>query len=195
VDVIEAGELFEGVIPVFKPHFLKLRETSPEMLTHEGGFFGQILWLVRERHAEPGAFRRTLEQVVSHLEEMPASERTRWIEFLSYILALVYHARSADEQPELRDVVDRSVQTDPHRKEFSKMGQTIAEMYIDQGKQQGELAMARTTLLLLLRKRFKRLPRRMESRVRATTNLRELETWLANFANATTLTDVGIPLE
>jgi hypothetical protein len=125
---------------------------------------------------------------------MPASERTRWIEFLSYILALVYHARSAEEQPELREVVDRSVQTDPHRKEFSRMGQTIAEMYIDQGKQQGELAMARTPTAPA-RKRFKRLPRRIESRVRATTNLRELETWLANFANATTLTDVGIPLE
>jgi hypothetical protein len=59
---------------------------------------------------------------------LSAEDRTRWVEFLSYIVALVYHARSADEQLELRDVVDRSVQTDPHRKEYTKMGQTIAEM-------------------------------------------------------------------
>jgi hypothetical protein len=91
--------------------------------------------------------------------------------------------------------VDQSVQTDPHRKEYAKMGQTIAEMYIDQGKQQGELAMARATLLRLLRKRFKKLPRKVESRIAATTNLHDLEAWLDNFANATALVDVGIPLD
>jgi hypothetical protein len=195
VDVVAAGELFEPMIPAFKPHFLNLRDTSPETLVGDGGFFGQVLWLIRERNAEPALFRRTLEGVLSHLEQMPAAERTRWVEFLSYILALVYHARSADEQPELHDVVDRSVQTDPHRKEYSRMGQTIAEMYIDRGKQQGELAMARATLLRQLRKRFKKLPRKVQSRIAATTNLHDLETWLDNFANATTLVDVGIPLD
>jgi len=75
------------------------------------------------------------------------------------------------------------------------MGQTIAEMYIDRGKQQGELAMARATLLRQLRKRFKKLPRKVQSRIAATTNLHYLETWLDNFANATTLVDVGIPLD
>jgi hypothetical protein len=191
VDVIEAGTLFEPMIPAFKPHFLNLREASPEMLAHEGGFFGQILWLIRERRAEPTTFRRTLEQVVGRLEEMSASERARWIEFLSYIVALVYHARSAEEQAELRDVVDRSVQTDPHRKEFKKMGQTIAEMY----EQQGAVRNARTTLLRLLRKRFKKVPRKMESRVKAATQLRELDEWLDKFATAVTLEDVGIPLD
>jgi hypothetical protein len=168
-DVVEAGEIFEAMIPAFKPHFLNLRETSPEMLVREGGFFGQVLWLIRERSAEPALFRRTLEEVISHLEQMPAAERTRWVEFLSYILALVYHARSADEQPQLRDVVDRSVQTDPHRKEYTKMGQTIAEMYIEQGREKGEIDRTRTILLRLLRKRFKKLPRRVKARVSAAT--------------------------
>src|SRR5262249_18817882 len=65
--------------------------------------------------------------------------------FLS--LALVYHAHSVEEQPELLDVVDRSVQTDSHRKEFAKMGLKIAEWYIEKGRVEGEqkgaLAMAR----------------------------------------------------
>jgi hypothetical protein len=135
-----------------------------------------------------------LEQVISRLEDMPTLERTRWIEFLSYILALVYHARSVEEQAELREVVDQSVGTDPHRKEFTKMGQTIAEMYIDQGKQLGELAMARETVLRLLGKRFKKLPRKVKSRIAATTNLQDLKTWLDNILDAETLDDVGIPL-
>lgn len=194
VDVIEAGELFRTMIPAFKPHFLNLRDTAPERLRQDGGFFGQILWLIRERHAEPATFRRTLEQVVSRLEEMPTSERTRWIEFLSYILALVYHARRAEEQPELREVADQSVRIDPHRKELTKMGQPIAEMYIDQGKQQGELAMARENVLRLLRKRFKKIPRKVASRIAATTNVQDLKTWLDNILDAETLDDVGIPL-
>jgi hypothetical protein len=71
------------------------------------------------------------------------------------------------------------------------MGQTIAEMY----EQQGAILHWRTTLLRLLRKRFKKVPRKVESRVRAATQLRELEAWLDNFATAATLEDVGIPLD
>jgi hypothetical protein len=125
----------------------------------------------------------------------PATERTRWVEFLSYILALVYHARSADEQPELRDVVDHHVQSDPHRKEFAKMGQTIAEMYIDQGKQQGELLKARKILRRQLHKRFKKVPRKVEARIAAATSMQELDMWLDNVLDAETLAEVGIPLD
>ena len=74
------------------------------------------------------------------------------------------------------------------------MGQTIAEMYIEQGKQQGGLAMAQETLLCLLRKRFKKLPRKVESRIAATTNVQDLKTRLVKILNAETLDDVGIPL-
>jgi len=41
----------------------------------------------------------------------------RWIEFLSCIVALVYHARNESEHPELREVVDGAIQTDPLRRE------------------------------------------------------------------------------
>jgi hypothetical protein len=95
--------------------------------------------------------------------------------------------------------VDRTVQTDPHRKEYTKMGRTIAEMYIDQGKQQGkqqgELAALQATLMRQLRRRFKKVPRKVETRIAATTSIEELGTWLDNFANAETFADVGIPLE
>jgi hypothetical protein len=46
-----------------------------------------------------------------------------------------------------------------------------------------------------LRKRFKRLPREIEARVKATTNFADLQTWLDNFVNAPTLADVGVPAE
>jgi hypothetical protein len=201
-DLIREGQRFQRLIPTFQPHFLNLRETAPETLTREGGFFGQVLWLIRERHRDAATFRRTLEEVLTHLEQMAPAERTRWVEFLSYILALVYHARNGSEQPSLREVVDRTVQTDSHRQEFVKMGQTIAEMLKDEGRLEGEiqgrqqeaLATRRAILLRLLRKKFKKVPRKVAARIAATTNLQELETWLDNIIEAATLADVGIPL-
>ncbi len=194
-DLIEAGALFQDKIPTFKPHFLNLRDTSRENLANEGGFFGQVLLLIRERHAEPAVFRQTLEEVVTRLEQMPAADRNRWVDFLSYIVALVYHERGEDEHPELREVVDRSIQTDPHRQEYTKMGRTIAEMYMDQGRATEALKRSRTILLRQLRKRFKKVPRKVEARIAVAADIRELETWLDNFANAATLADVGIPLD
>jgi hypothetical protein len=197
-DLVEAGALFEDMIPAFKPRFLNLRGTSREKLVNEGGFFGQVLLLIRERHTEPAVFQRTLQEVVTRLEQMPTAERNRWVQFLSYIEALVYHARGEHEQPKLREVVDRSIKTDPHRQEYTKMGRTIAEMYMDQGEQRGELKgelkRARTTLLRQLRKRFKKIPRKVEARI-AAADIRDLETWLDNILDAKTLAEVAIPLD
>ncbi len=194
-DLIEAGVLSDDKIPGATPRFLNLRDTAPETLTREGGFFGQVLRLIRDRHANLAQFRQTLEEVVTNLEAMPDEERNRWVQFLSYIEALVYHARRENEQPDLRDVVDRSIQTDPHRQEYTKMGRTIAEMYMDRGREEGELKYARATLLRLLRKRFKKVPRKVESRIASAANLHELNAWLDRLLNAHKLEDVGIPVE
>jgi hypothetical protein len=107
----------------------------------------------------------------------------------------VYHARSEEEQPELREIVDSAVQADPHRQEYRIMGRTIAEMYMDQGRIEGELQGVRRILLRQLRKRFKRVARKVEARIAATTNMQELETWLDNLVNAETLAQVGISLD
>jgi hypothetical protein len=172
--------------------------TSREKLVNEGGFFGQVLLLIRERHAETSLFQRTLDEVLTRLEQMPAAERNRWVEFLSYIVALVYHARGENEQAQLREVVDRSIQTDPHRQEYTKMGRTIAEMYMDQGEQRGELKGelkgAKATLLRQLRRRFKKVPRKIEARI-AAADIRDLQTWLDNILDVKTLAEVGIPLD
>jgi hypothetical protein len=90
--------------------------------------------------------------------------------------------------------VPNSVQTDPHLKAWTNMGRTIAEMYMDQGRLEGALDRTRTILLRMLRKRFKKVPRKLATRIAATTNMHELETWLDNILDAATLTEVGIPL-
>jgi hypothetical protein len=83
------------------------------------------------------------------------------------------------------------------------MTKTIAEMLKDEGrdegrregKQQGALAEGRAILLRQLRKRFKKVPHKVEARIKAATNLQELESWLDNIVDAATLAEGGIPLD
>jgi hypothetical protein len=42
---------FDRSHPALKPLFLNLRGMSREKLVNEGGFFGQVLLLIGERHA------------------------------------------------------------------------------------------------------------------------------------------------
>jgi hypothetical protein len=190
-DMVEAGELFADVIPEFKPLFLNLRDTADESLMREGGFFGQVLRLIKQRKAEPEVFRRVLEEVVGSLEKMSGPDSTRWRDFLYYIHVLMYHSRSGEEQNELNGVIDRSIEEASHQKENTKMGRTIAEVVEERGMING----LRTTLLRLLRKRFKKVPRQVEAHVADTTSVRELNTWLDNVLDAKTLADVGIPMD
>ena len=108
-DVVDAGGLFADMIPEFKPLFLNLRDTAEETLMHEGGFFGRVLRLIKQRNAEPEAFRRVLEEVVVSLERMSGPDSMRWRDFLHYIHVLLYHSRNVEEQHELGDVIDRSI--------------------------------------------------------------------------------------
>jgi hypothetical protein len=88
---------------------------------------------------------------------------------------------------------------------YAKKWHTIGDLYKDEdqaegraggfreGKKTGALETTRTILLRQLRKRFKGVPRKVEARIAATTNLQELQSWLDNFAHAVTLADVVIP--
>jgi hypothetical protein len=79
------------------------------------------------------------------------------------------------------------------------MSRTIAESFIEQGRVEGllkgRLKQSRSTLLMLLKKQFKKVPAKMKARIASTTDLHQLKTWLVSFVNAKSLEDVGIPLD
>jgi len=64
---------------------------------------------------------------------MATDERLRWLELLSYLLALVYHVRDPAERPGLQETIETSVAADEHRKELSNMGRTIADELKEEG--------------------------------------------------------------
>src|SRR5437879_3766994 len=78
-DLIEMGERFAPRAPALNPLFINLGGMEPGTLESEGGFFGQVLRLVRQRRARPGEFQALLAEVVHRLEAMPQTQRVRWL--------------------------------------------------------------------------------------------------------------------
>jgi hypothetical protein len=119
---------------------------------------------------------------------MPQAERRRWLELLSYIMALVYHVREPSEWPSLQQAIEASVQTDEHRQEVIEMRRTIA----DELKEEGAIKKSQQTLIRLLKRRFGDVPDELSSAIRATNDPEQLDEWLDRFATAETLDEVGI---
>ena len=119
---------------------------------------------------------------------MPATERLRWLELLSYVMALVYHVREPSEWPGLQNAIEASVQTDEHRQEVFEMRRTIA----DELEERGALKKSQQTLIRLLKRRFGDLPDELSSAIRATNDPEQLDDWLDQVVTAETLDQVGI---
>jgi hypothetical protein len=194
------GEHFRAVTPDFEPIFLNLPALPADRLVSAGGYFGRVLRLLQGRKARLSEFRRLLEETVHELETMPAGERLRWLELLSYIHMLVYHERKGTEHRRLQQAIETSVQTDPHRQEVQTMERTIAQEIEARGARKGErkgrreeaIKVRRQTLLRLLRTRFGAVPSATVEAVNASRDIAQLDAWLDRFAVAKALADVGI---
>jgi predicted transposase YdaD len=195
VDVIEGGELFGEVTPDYRPLFLSLPALPRAALESSGGALGWVLELVQQRRARPQEFRDLLRRVVAHLETMPAADRLRWLELLSYVQALVYHDRESSEHKGLRELIVASVATDDHRQEMRTMGQSMADMLREEGRKEGEVRSRQDVLLVLLRERFESVPKAVERTIRATADVGQLTTWLRRVVSADSLAEVGIGRE
>ncbi|MBN2492667.1 MAG: Rpn family recombination-promoting nuclease/putative transposase, partial [Planctomycetes bacterium] len=126
-DLVQPGAAsFQNWMPRLESFFLNTPAIPTEVFRAVGGFLGPVLRLTTTKRARLGAFRKQLVSVLQFLEAMPAEERYRWLELLSYIHALVYHVRQPEERPGLWREIEASVATDPHREEVSDVRRTIA---------------------------------------------------------------------
>ena len=87
---------FAAVTPILDPVFINL-STLPDAQLQSAGAFGQVLRLLHGQRRPTAAFEALLADVIGQLERLPAGERSRWRELLTYIHALVYHGRAPHE--------------------------------------------------------------------------------------------------
>jgi hypothetical protein len=188
-DLIHLAKNFAPWLPGLKPVFVSVKTLAPAWLEGQGGFFGQVLRLVRKRQARPAEFQALLGEVIHRLEGMPEAQRFRRLDFLSYIDALLYHERDPSEHPRLYQAVETAVQSDRLKQEVIDVRKTMADVL----KEEGALQTLREMLLRLLRKRFREVPEGVTAAVETNTDLDCLKTWIENVTTAKKLKDVGIP--
>jgi hypothetical protein len=193
VELVEGGEEdFADVLPQLRPLFLNLSAVPAADLETAGGFLGWVLELIRQRNAPPDEFRATTRRVVDHLEGMAETERERWLLFLSYVEAMIYHDRAPSEHEALYDLILGTIRSDPRRREVSGLMQTMADIHREEGRMAGELRSRQQTLVRQLRLRFGRVPRSIEQVIRTTNDVARLDHWLDNVVVVHALADMGI---
>jgi hypothetical protein len=187
-DLMDEGEAVARHTPTFEPIFVNLPELSEEWLSR-GGYFGHILRLLQQRRAKRTIFRSLVEQVTAALETMPADDRPRRQELLSYLAGAVYHYRAASEREEMLTAIQNAAKVDEFRLEVNMVRRTIADAERDEGR----IEIQRKTLITLLRQRFGELPTSLERSIQATANIDQLQTWLERVIPAESIADMGIP--
>ena len=198
-DLVELSDELANRIPDLQPLFLNVGRTSEKVL-QQGGAFGLLLQLLRQRRSQLSVFEETLREVVQALESLGDSDRDRWLELLSYIAAMIYNDREIAEREPLQEMVTESVQNDAYRQEVIEMGKTIAEDLIEKGYHKGrregrqeEGAITRRLLLMqLLSNRFGKVPAATVKRIEATENRRQLDQWFKLALSSKSLAEVFV---
>ncbi len=102
---------------------------------------------------------------------------------------MLYHDRKPAEHEPLAEIIRSSVRK-ANQAEVDTMGKTIAQAFMEKGKQEGEIKSRRDFFLLLLREKFKTVPESIIAEVQATTDLHQFDVWGSAFANARAITDI-----
>ena len=187
LDLMDDAATFRAVTPEFTPLFISLPDMAEAEL-EQGGYFGQILALLKARKARRGVFAQRLGQTVSKLSELTGAERLRRLELLSYVEALVYHAREQNEHAALRERIDAVLRDDEARLEVDMVRRSMADVH----REEITLADRKRTLLELLRLRWGPLPTETMQVIETTQNADQLAEWLRRFATASGLETIGI---
>jgi hypothetical protein len=201
-ELVHGGEVFAPFLPSIEPLFLSLLGQAEQELVQEGGAFGTVLHVLRQRHAAFEEFARFLTQATAQIQGQLPKERHRQRELLSYLEALLYHFREPRERQELREILERSIQDHTMQEEAHAMGQTIAEALREEGKREGKLEGRREAtletkqqmLIMLLRQKFgRKVPSAVVATVKRTNDLSTLDQWFSQSVAAQCVEEIGIP--
>jgi hypothetical protein len=201
--IIERGDLFASVLPRLDPLFINLPALALDVLSQQGGYFGAVLQLVHERQLDAQEFQVLLHHIIEQLEGLSQQDRNRWKELLSFVSALVFHERKANEYRALRESIKAVVREKSRQKEVVDMP-TMAQVVREEarkegleegrkeGRKEGYIETLQNTLLRLLQKRFTKVPSSVEKTLRATQDVEQLNAWIDRILTASTLKEVGI---
>ena len=123
---------------------------------------------------------------------------------MHYILLLIYNRREPEEHGKLTDVVANTVQERTRREEVNKMGRTIAQALIEEGKvigreigmeigmEEGVIQTNRERLIELLKFRFQNISPEINDKIRSIRDVDRLTSLFRWALSANSIDELGI---
>jgi hypothetical protein len=180
--LVELPASLERFIPRHETLFLNLKATASERLVKENHPFGWILRVIQKEEATTEEFGEALCLTVQHLEQMSPAEQANWEKLMRFLLALIYHRREQAERGEFLNIIETNVSEKSRREELDKMGKTIAQALIEEGKEIGRelgIVMAKQEVLIrLLRRRFHSFPQILIEKIKLIHGVEQLDALL-----------------
>jgi hypothetical protein len=176
----------EPFTPQWETLFLNLRETPPDTLTRFATAVGWALRVLQAEREPRANIEQVLTEAISGLEGLSEEQSGQWLRVAWFLVLFAFHRR---EEPELVDLVRERAQLSKfrQRKEFTTMGQTVAQQIAAEAAQ----ATMREALETVLFERFGTVPEPIVQRL-TMADAETLKRWHRVALRATTLDEIGI---
>jgi len=208
ISITDAMKQLPKSLERFVPHhdmlFLNLKATDKEKLTAYEHPFGWLLRIIQQENWSPEEFASELELAIEQLDRLPDSERNQWVRAMHYILLLIYNRREPEEHTQLTNMVIDAVQDRKRREEVSKMGRTIAQALIEEGKEigieigvekgmeKGIIQTKQEDLIELVRFRFQGVRQETDDNIRNIQDVDRLTALFRRALSANNIDEIGI---
>jgi len=131
--IMDIPEELSRFIPKFDTLFLSVKETDETTLTKTDHPFGWLLTVLQKEFANKETLSGALIEAMSHLDALNSAEAGQRREAILYLVSLILYRRPAAEHQELITLVDRHT----HDMEVETMAQSMAEVLLERGIEQG----------------------------------------------------------
>ena len=120
-------------VPRFDILFLNLKGTDKATLTEAAHPFGWLMRVLQQKDSDKASISRALRETLTQLETLDAVDSGQRREAIMYLVLLIQHRRSKEEQEELIELIDRHTSD----MEVAPMAETMAEFLFERGIAQG----------------------------------------------------------
>ena len=176
--LMELPDALRRFVPTFDTLLLEVKAEDEASLTRTDHPFGWLMTVLKKEQATKEELAEALEQTVSHISALPASERNQFLRAIHYLYLLILSRRPPDEHDDLKSVVYQHITNPDLREESFEMAQTMAEHLLQQGEQRGieigSLQAKRQDIVELLQIRFDSVSATIVEKVNAIDSLKRL---------------------
>lgn len=219
-DLLGEPAAFHAFAPAWEPLFWNLADQTPEQLLASSADWLQALAVMRAQGEDAATFLGVFTEAVRHLEQLHGNEHVRWYDLLSFLLTWIASRRPLPERPRILATA-ADIQSDAiRRKEVLDMTQTIAEAWIEEGRQkgrsegldqgrtegrlegrlegrtegraEGQLLASRALLRRLLEAQFGTLPEALIQRIEAVADIEKLQAAAVRVPKLTRVEDLSL---